>query len=704
MPSEAQTWIKSGYWYSGTRSPISDINSALYTHLICAFAHVNSSSYELSVSSSDEQYFFTFTDTVRQKNPSVTTLLSIGGADANHTTLSNMVSKASYRKSFIDSSIKIARLYGFQGLDFGWNSANTSSDMTNMGLLFQDWRAAVNSEAKNSSQKYLILTAAVHFSPDLNSVSFPVDSIRSNLDWVHIIAYDYHLPGWSNYTGAHAALYDPSSNANTDYGIGAWIGRGLPASKLVLGLPFYGYAWTLKNPNDNGIGAPATGPAAIAIKGGGAIRYYRIKSYVQSYGAAIMYNATYVVNYCIVGSTWIGFDDVEAVRMKVSYAREKKLLGYVVWQIPYDDNWALSLAAKKLESKANNIATAGDSNSSVPNLQVFSLADIEAATRKFSFENKLGEGGYGPVYKGVLLNGKEIAVKKLSKISTQGFEEFKTEVMLTAKLQHVNLVRVLGFCIESDEQMLIYEYMPNKSLDFYLFDPIRRDLLDWKKRIDIIEGVTQGLLYLQEYSRMIIIHRDLKSSNILLDEEMKPKISDFGMARIFKKDEREANTDRIVGTYGYIPPEYARRGVYSTKSDVYSFGVLLLQIISGKRNACYHGLDENLNLLEYAYELWKEGKGMEFMDPTLDDTTSSSKLIRCMQIALLCVQESATDRPSMLEISSMLKNETIVVTNPKKPAFSTKRDEGDKKDSRLQALQLEICSVDDLTITEVVAR
>ena len=344
MPSEAQTWVKSGYWYSGTGSPISDINSALYTHLICAFADVNSSSYELSVSSRDEQYFFTFTDTVRQKNPSVTTLLSIGGADANHTTLSNMVSKASYRKSFIDSSIKIARLYGFQGLDFGWNSANTSSDMTNMGLLFQDWRAAVNSEAKNSSQKDLILTAAVHFSPDLNSVSFPVDSIRSNLDWVHVIAYDYHAPGWSNYTGAHAALYDPSSNSNTDYGIGAWIGRGLSASKLVLGLPFYGYAWTLKNPSDNGIGDPATGPAAIAIKGGGAIRYYRIKSYVQSYGAAIMYNATYVVNHCTVGSTWIGFDDVEAIRMKVSYAREKKLLGYVVWQIPYDDNWALSLA------------------------------------------------------------------------------------------------------------------------------------------------------------------------------------------------------------------------------------------------------------------------------------------------------------------------------------------------------------------------
>ncbi|KAM5586768.1 hypothetical protein ABKV19_005609 [Rosa sericea] len=185
-------------------------------------------------------------------------------------------------------------------------------------------------------------------------------------------------------------------------------------------------------------------------------------------------------------------------------------------------------------------------------ISVFSYTSVLAATRNFSDENKLGEGGFGSVYQGKLVTGQEIAVKKLSKNSEQGALEFKNELILVYELQHTNLVRLFGFCIRGEERMLIYEYMPNKSLDYFLFDSTRGVLLDWKRRFNIIEGVAQGLLYLHKYSRMRVIHRDLKASNILLDESMNPRISDFGMARTFTQNELEANTKRIVGTYGYM--------------------------------------------------------------------------------------------------------------------------------------------------------
>ncbi|KAA8541809.1 hypothetical protein F0562_022961 [Nyssa sinensis] len=205
-------------------------------------------------------------------------------------------------------------------------------------------------------------------------------------------------------------------------------------------------------------------------------------------------------------------------------------------------------------------------------LQLYSFESIAAATDNFSSVHKLGEGGFGPVYKGKLLNGQEIAIKRLSRSSGQGLVEFKNEIKLIAKLQHTNLVRLLGCCIQGEEKLLIYEYMPNKSLDAFLFDPDRRNLLSWRKRLSIIEGIIQGLIYLHKYSRLKVIHRDLKASNILLDSEMNPKISDFGMARIFDLNDSEAKTRRIVGTYGYMSPEYAMKGIISMKTDVFSFG------------------------------------------------------------------------------------------------------------------------------------
>nr|XP_048323355.1 G-type lectin S-receptor-like serine/threonine-protein kinase At1g11330 [Ziziphus jujuba var. spinosa] len=314
-------------------------------------------------------------------------------------------------------------------------------------------------------------------------------------------------------------------------------------------------------------------------------------------------------------------------------------------------------------------------------LPLFSFPTIETATAYFSAENKLGQGGFGPVYKGILADGQEIAVKRLSTRSGQGLEEFKNEVMLISKLQHRNLVRLLGCCIKGEEKILVYEYLPNKSLDhsflcaydeLFATDETKQFLLDWRKRVNIIEGIAQGLLYLHKYSRLRIIHRDLKASNILLDNNMNPKISDFGTAKIFGDNESRASTIRIVGTYGYMSPEYAMDGLFSEKSDVFSFGVMLLEILSGKKNSAgFHQTNEYTKLLEYAWNLWKDGRCLELMDPSVTKTCSSTgEFIRFVQVSLLCVQEIAADRPTMADVVSMLGGDMVTPPHPKQPAFS----------------------------------
>ncbi|KAF7154788.1 hypothetical protein RHSIM_Rhsim01G0041200 [Rhododendron simsii] len=506
LTSSSETWIKAGYWYSGSQFPVPDIDSTLFTHLTFGFAYINTSTYELLIAPSDEPYMFTFTDIVRQKNPSITTLLSIWTGDSNFSTFFSMATKPSHRTSFIESSIQRARLYGFHGLELCCVKPDTNTTkMENMGILFDDWRTAVDRESKNSTRSPLLLTLASHYLPSKNSTSYPMESLRRNFDWVHILAYNYHLPTMENFTGAHSALYDPSSNVSTDYGIKEWISRGLPAEKMVLGLSYHGCVWTLADPTANEIGSPATGPA---VTPDGLISYKFIKSYMLCDGEKVLHNSTYVTNYCINGSVWIGYDDTEAIRTKVSYAREKGLLGYKVWQVANDDNWVLSKAAQEDEKDPRN-----------------------------------------------------------------------------------------------KRQLLLVILLP-----------------------------TAATVTLVLVSAMWYLHKRARRNK------------------------------------GWMDNEKESQSLFRTT-----------MASPGNAN------DPNLQ----AYDLWKCGKGMEFMDPSLDDTYLSCKLMRCMQIALLCVQENPADRPSMLELSSMLKNETAAMNTPKRPAFSTRRDEDEVQESTIS--QQEIC-------------
>ncbi|KAI8557701.1 hypothetical protein RHMOL_Rhmol04G0030200 [Rhododendron molle] len=274
-------------------------------------------------------------------------------------------------------------------------------------------------------------------------------------------------------------------------------------------------------------------------------------------------------------------------------------------------------------------------------LPQFSFASVSAATDNFSDANKLGEGGFGPVHK---------------------------------------MVPYYNFLCETET------------------DPIKHGILNWELRIKIIQGIAQGLLYLHEYSRLRIIHRDLKASNILLDKDMNPKISDFGMARIFGGNGSQA-TNRIVGTYGYMSPEYASRGLFSVKSDVFSFGVLLLEILSGKRNTSFYD-SHSLNLLGYAWDLWNSGRGQDVKDPILEDISSTNTLLRYINIGLLCVQESAADRPTMSDVVSMLSNEASFLPSPKQPAFSFNMSVLDQSPHK----RPKICSENDMTMSILEAR
>ncbi|KMZ72486.1 receptor kinase 2 [Zostera marina] len=306
-----------------------------------------------------------------------------------------------------------------------------------------------------------------------------------------------------------------------------------------------------------------------------------------------------------------------------------------------------------------------DEQNSSSNLFI-SFKTIQTATNGFSDQNLLGQGGFGPVYKGVLADGGQIAVKKLSLSSRQGVLEFTNEVSILLKVQHRNLVSLLGCCVEGDDKMLIYELLPNRSLDLILFDKKKSFTLHWSKRLEIITGIVKGLLYLHEESPVKIIHRDIKASNILLDGNMNPKISDFGMARLFEDDDTHVNTFRISGTYGYMAPEYATKGYMSAKTDVFSFGIMVLEILSGRKNLDRLLDDDLYDLLGYTWKVYQQGKMFDIMDTSLADWDAGEAAL-CIQIGLLCCQEIIADRPDMLTVHIMLSSESFTLPKLGRP-------------------------------------
>ncbi|XP_061357317.1 cysteine-rich receptor-like protein kinase 43 [Gastrolobium bilobum] len=319
----------------------------------------------------------------------------------------------------------------------------------------------------------------------------------------------------------------------------------------------------------------------------------------------------------------------------------------------------------------------GNSDEDIQNIaaqeqKIFSYETLVAATKNFHSLNKLGEGGFGPVYKGKLNDGREIAVKKLSHSSNQGKTQFTNEAKLLSRVQHRNVVNLFGYCTHGSEKLLVYEYVPRESLDKLLFRSNKREQLDWKRRFDIITGVARGLLYLHEDSHNCIIHRDIKASNILLDDKWVPKIADFGLARLFPEDQTHVNT-RVAGTNGYMAPEYLMHGHLSVKADVFSYGVLVLELISGHRNSSFD-LDVNArNLLDWAYKLYKKGRGLEIVDPTLASSVVTEQVEMCIQLGLLCTQGDLQLRPTMGRVVVMLSKKPGHMEEPTRPGLPGSR-------------------------------
>jgi chitinase len=353
--SSSTTRVKGIYWLENPIFPPSSVDTKLFTHIFYAFVIPNNLTYKLDEPNGSTviaKSLTTFTNTFKTKNPPIKTLLSIGGAGSNSTLFSFIASNPNARATFINSTIEVARTFGFDGIDFDWEFPQTTNEMNNLGELFFQWRNAISAESVTTGRPPLLLTAAVYFAAEFflsgEPRAYPVQSINENLDWVNVMSYDLH-GSFNNKTGAPAGMFDPKTNISVVSGLFSWIRSGAMPEKLVLGMPLYAKTWKLQDPNLHGIGDPSVG---MGPGMDGAMAYFQVLDFNKQTGVNVVHDVNTGSVYSYNGDTWIGYDDPFTISIKIGFAQAINLRGYFFWVAGLDtSDWKISSQGKLIQFK-----------------------------------------------------------------------------------------------------------------------------------------------------------------------------------------------------------------------------------------------------------------------------------------------------------------------------------------------------------------